>query len=139
MVRSDSSKISQRNGTLNRTALERAALATASTAALLSVFVASPALATTCRAEGHPQFGGSEPSLLIDADCTDPDYNERTFVIDGTKSLTLKLPDGSMIPYTEVKGHFPATRTSAQLPAGVTASPTTTSHAVTWLFPDKTH
>ncbi|MCC4253927.1 hypothetical protein LL251_16060 [Sphingobium naphthae] len=76
---------------------------------------------------------------MIDADCMDPDYNESNFVIDSTKSLTLALPDGSSVPYTEVKGHFPATHTAAQLPEGVTGSPTTASHAVTWMFPDRAH
>ena len=99
---------------------------------------ASPAHAATCAAEGEPRYGAEAP-LMIDADCMDPDYNESNFVIDSTKSLTLALPDGSSVPYTEVKGHFPATHTAAQLPEGVTGSPTTASHAVTWMFPDRAH
>lgn len=99
---------------------------------------ASPAHAATCAAAGAPKFG-SEAPLMIDADCVDPDYNDKTFVLDSTKSLALALPDGSSIPYTEVKGHFPATHIVAQLPVGVTGSPTTASHAVTWLFPDRPH
>lgn len=90
-----------------------------------------------CRFADAQQFGGSEPPLIIDAACTDPDYNETTFVIDSTQQQALKLPDGTTIAYTEVKGHFPATRTAAQLPAGVLESPTTVSHAVVWRFPDK--
>lgn len=109
----------------------------AMTVVLLSLG-APQAHAATCPEDGPPQFGAEAP-LLIDADCTDPDYNDKTFVLDSTKSLVLSLPDGSSIPYTEVKGHFPATRTEAQLPAGVTGSPTTVSHAVTWLFPDRAH
>ncbi|MBO9855133.1 hypothetical protein [Xanthomonas sp. A1809] len=105
---------------------------------LALVVAASPAHAATCAADGENQYGAEAP-LVIDADCTDPDYNNDTFVIDSTKSLMLALPDGSTIPYTEVKGHFPATHTGAQLPQGVTGSPTTASHAVTWLFPDRTH
>tara|TARA_B100000378_G_scaffold139715_1_gene112962 strand:- start:1905 stop:4022 length:2118 start_codon:yes stop_codon:yes gene_type:complete len=97
---------------------------------------ASPAHAATCAAEGETRPGAEAP-LVIDADCTDPDYNENNFVIDSTKSLTLALPDGSSIPYTEVKGHFPATHTAGQLAQGVTGSPTTASHAVTWAFPDR--
>ncbi len=34
-------------------------------------------------------------------------------------------------------GHFPATRT--ELPAGITQSPTTAAHRVTWKFPDRAH
>ncbi|HWX18802.1 MAG TPA: hypothetical protein VN578_02740 [Candidatus Binatia bacterium] len=95
-------------------------------------------LQAPCPCEGEPKYGGEAP-FMIDASCVDPDYNEKTFVTDSTKSLSLTLPDGSTIPYTEVKGHFPATRTQAQRPAGVTGSPTTVSHSVTWRFPDKSH
>ncbi|MEO7739483.1 MAG: PKD domain-containing protein [Novosphingobium sp.] len=101
------------------------------------VLAASSAQAASCPSVGEPKFGAEAP-MVIDAECVDPDYNDKTFVLDSTKPLSLTLPDGSAIPYTEVKGHFPATRTQAQLPAGVTGSPTTTSHAVTWLFPDRT-
>jgi len=94
--------------------------------------------AATCVAVGEPRFG-SEAPLMIDAACVDPDYNDKTFVLDSTKSLTLALPDGSSIPYTEVRGHFPATHRTAELPGGVTGSPTTASHSVTWLFPDRAH
>src|SRR5579872_4001129 len=106
--------------------------------AMALALVASPGRAATCAVEGEPRFGAEAP-LMIDADCVDPDYNEKTFVIDSTNSKTLTLPDGSSIPYTEVKGHFPATRIAAQLPQGVTGSPTTASHAVTWLFPDRAY
>ncbi|WP_296306214.1 hypothetical protein [Pseudomonas sp.] len=76
---------------------------------------------------------------MVDATCVDPDYNKTTLVIDSKKNLMLSLPDGSSIPYTEVKGHFPATKAAAQLPAGVNASPTTANHSVTWLFPEKSY
>jgi len=105
----------------------------------LATLKAAPPPAPNCRSGGGPHFGGSEPPLMIDAKCTDPDYNEATFVIDSTQRHDLKLPDGTTIPYTEVKGHFPATRTKAQLAPGVLESPTTVSHSVTWRFPDKGH
>ncbi|HXB75628.1 MAG TPA: PKD domain-containing protein [Candidatus Acidoferrales bacterium] len=107
-------------------------------AALFASLLVSPALAATCQFIGVTQFGGIEPPLAVNADCTDPDYNDKTFVVDITQQQTVKLPDGSTISYTEVKGRFPATRTQAQLPAGV-QSPTTASHSVTWRFPDKAH
>jgi hypothetical protein len=99
---------------------------------------ASPAQAATCAFVGEPQYGNEAP-MTIDADCVDPDYSDKNFVLDSTKSLTLALPDGSALPYTEVTGHFPATRTAAELPAGVTGSPTTARHSVTWRFPDRAH
>ncbi len=106
---------------------------------LIAALLASRMLADECEFIGGPQFGGMEPPLAVDANCTDPDYNEKTFVIDSTRQQTLKLPDGTTIPYTEVKGHFPATRTQAQLPSGILQSPTTVSHSVIWRFPDKAH
>ena len=85
------------------------------TAAVPLALTATPAMAETCAVVGEPQFGYEAP-LTIDADCFDPDYNDKTFVVDSTKSLTLTLPDGSSIPYTEVAGHFPATRNAAEYP-----------------------
>src|SRR4051812_33633914 len=85
--------------------------------ALFAALLVSPGLAATCAFTGGPQFGGIEPPLAVDADCIDPDYNDKTFVVDSTQQQTLKLPDGSTTSYTEVKGHFPATRTPAELPA----------------------
>ena len=105
----------------------------------VAVLVSASASAASCPFEGGPQLGGAEPPMSIDADCRDPDYNETTFVIDSTQSLTLNSPDGPGIAYTEVKGHFPATRTPAQLQAGIVASPTTGRHEVTWRFPDKAY
>src|SRR5690242_9663677 len=90
----------------------------------LAILKAAPPPAPNCRSGGGPHFGGSEPPLMIDPKCTDPDYNEGTFVIDSTRQHDLKLPDGTTIPYTEVKGHFPATRTQAQFAPGVLESPT---------------
>src|SRR3954470_18652775 len=98
----------------------RAFLRAAYGAALVMGVAGSPALAATCNFIGEPQFGGIEPPLAVDADCTDPDYNDKTLVIDSTEQKTFGLPDGSTIPYTEVKGHFPALRTQAELPAGIT-------------------
>lgn len=100
--------------------------------------LASPVHADPCKVDGAPKFGGEAP-MIIDADCVDPDYNEKTFVIDSSSALSLTLPDGSSIPYTEVRGHFPATRTPNLLPAGVTGSPTTASHSVTWRFPARAY
>ena len=105
----------------------------------LRSLLVSPALGANCQFIGGPQFGGIEPPLRVNANCTDPDYNDKTFVVDTTQQQTVKLPDGSTITFTEVKGHFPPTRTRAQLPAAVSQSPTTASHSVTWRFPDKTH
>jgi hypothetical protein len=106
---------------------------------LLGSLAISPAFAAECKFIGGPQYGGTEPTLAVDANCADPDYNEKTLVIDSTQQQVLKLPDGSTIPYTEVKGHFPATKTKATLPPGITESPTVASHSVVWRFPDKAH
>lgn len=111
-------------------------LATAGTAAFLTTVMASPVAAVTCQFVG-PRFGGVEPPLAVDGTCTDPDYNEKTLVIDSTEQKTLDLPDGTKLAYIEVKGHFPPTRTQAQLPAGITQSPTTVQHGVVWRFPEK--
>src|SRR4051794_25335961 len=108
-------------------------------AALFASLLVSPALAATCRFVGGPQFGGIEPPLAVDADCIDPDYNDNTFAVDSKQQQTVKLPDGSSVAYTEVRGHFPPTRTPAQLPSGISQSPTTASHSVIWRFPDKAH
>src|SRR5262245_29990473 len=103
--------------------------ATASALAVGSLLTASPAAAATCKFAPMSQMNidiGVEPQLLIDGTCTDPDYNEKTFVIDKTEQLTFQVPDGGpLIPYTEVTGHFPATRTLANLPAPIRQSPTT--------------
>jgi hypothetical protein len=106
---------------------------------LILMLMVSPALAADCKFAGGPQFGGIEPPLAVDATCTDPDYNDKTFVVDSTQQLTLELRDGPTMPYTEVKGHFPAIRSRAELPPGILESPTTVSHSVTWRFPDKAH
>ena len=81
---------------------------------------------------------GIEPLLLIDGTCTDPDYNESTFVITKTEQLTLQVPDGGpLIPYTQVTGHFPATKTLATLPPGVRQSPTTFQQNYVFEVPGK--
>ncbi|MEO7158890.1 MAG: PKD domain-containing protein [Vicinamibacterales bacterium] len=114
-----------------------AAFTAASSAALLAGLVSSPATAATCQFVGGSQFAGIEPPLAVDGACTDPDYNEKTLVIDSTEQKTLDLPDGTKLAYTEVKGHFPATRTQAQLPAGIAQSPTIVRHGIVWRFPEK--
>jgi hypothetical protein len=89
--------------------------------ALGSLLVASPATAAACKFAPVRQINkdtGVEPQLLIDGTCIDPDYNEATFVVDKTQQLTFQVPDGPLIPYTEVTGHFPATKTVATLPTG---------------------
>ena len=80
---------------------------------------------------------GVEPQLLIDGTCIDPDYNEETFVIDKTEQLTFQVPDGPLIPYTEVTGHFPATTTLEDLPPNVRQSPTTFRQDYVFRFPAK--
>lgn len=105
--------------------------------ALLLGTAAIPAAAEDCQFIGKPATGGVEAPLAVDGVCSDPDYNSRSLVIDSTERKTLDLPDGRKIGYTEVKAHFPAFRTEAELPAGVRQSPTTVSHKVVWRFPEK--
>src|SRR3954469_2367578 len=93
--------------------------------AVIVALMASTASAQTCKFVGGPQFGGIEPPLSVDAMCVDPDYNDKTMVIDSTIEKSLKIADGSTISYREVHGHFPALRTKAQLPEGILGSPTT--------------
>ena len=102
--------------------------AAASTLALGSLLAASPAVAAECKFASATQMNidtGVEPQLLINGTCTDPVYNEGTFVIDKTEQLIFQVPGGPLIPYTQVTGHFPAAMTVAMLPAGVRQSPTT--------------
>src|SRR4051794_37672186 len=87
-------------------AWRKAMLLTAAAGALAfgSVLAASPAAAATCQFAPVRQIDrdvGIEPQLLIDGTCTDPDYNESTFVIDKTEQLTFQVPDGPLIPYTQ--------------------------------------
>jgi hypothetical protein len=115
--------------------------ATAGALALGSLLAATPAAAAMCKFAPFRQIdrnAGVEPQLLIDGTCTDPDYNESTFVIDKTEQLTFQVPDGGpLIPYTQVTGHFPATKTLATLPAGVRQSPTTFQQNYVFRFPAK--
>ena len=91
--------------------------------ALGLLLAASPAAAAECKFAPATQMNidtGVEPLLLIDGTCTDPDYNESTFVVDKTEQLTFQVPDGGpLIPYTEVTGHFPATKKLEDLPPGI--------------------
>ena len=108
--------------------------------ALASLLAASPAAAATCQFAPTRQIDrdtGVEPQLLIDGTCTDPDYNESTFVITNTEQLTFQVPGGPLIPYTQVTGHFPATKTVETLPPGVRQSPTTFEQKYVFRFPDK--
>ena len=119
----------------DQTVTVRAGLLGTRVIAMMVSLFASPALAATCPLPGGQLFAGIEQSMAVDATCTDPDYNETTFVLDKVEPKTFALPDGSSITYTEVTGHFPATRHG--LPAVTTQSPTTAAHRVTWKFPDK--
>lgn len=94
----------------------------------------SPASAATCQFYGTAQPGLERP-LAVDGTCADPDYNANTLVIDSTQQLTYTDTNGHVYPYTEVKGHFPATNTVDTLPPGVTDSPTLKQHNITWRFP----
>ncbi|TAP45843.1 hypothetical protein [Arthrobacter sp. S39] len=58
-------------------------------------------------------------------------------VIDSSQQLVYTDATGRVIPYTEVKGHFPATNTRATLPPGVRNSATLNQHDITWRFPAK--
>ncbi|MCK9562943.1 MAG: PKD domain-containing protein [Bacteroidales bacterium] len=115
--------------------------AASGTLLLGSLLATSPATAAECKFAPSDQINietGIEPLLLIDATCTDPDYNESTFVVDKTEALTFQVPDGGpLIPYTEVTGHFPATKTLETLPPGVRQSPTTHQQTYVFRFPAK--
>ncbi len=103
------------------------------TAALAACCIpAAPALAAPCKPVGEALFGGVPAPLAVDADCTDPDYNSDTLVIDSTEAKTLKLADGGSIAYTEVKAHFPAAeKGNPSAPPAV--------HRVVWRFPEKAY
>ena len=114
--------------------------ASAGALALGLVATSSPAAAAQCRFAPLAQINqdvGVEPQLLIDGTCTDPDYNESTFVIDKTENLTLQVPGGPLIPYTQVSGHFPATKTVATLPAYLRQTPTLFQQNYIFRFPAK--
>jgi hypothetical protein len=108
---------------------------------LAGVLGASPAAAVECKFAPMQQINidtGVEPQLLIDGDCVDPDYNEKTFVVDKTEQLTFQVPDGGpLIPYTQITGHFPPTRTVEDLPPGIRQSPTTIRQDYVFRFPAK--
>lgn len=106
-------------------------------AVALSWLASVPVSAAECRVVEEPLFGGIEPAIAVDAECIDPDYNSATLMIDSTEEKTLRLPDGTLLAYTEVRSHFPARRKPDELPAGINQSPTTASHRVVWRFPEK--
>jgi hypothetical protein len=129
---------------LNISALEgrkrSAFVATACAMALAGLLTASPASAAACKFAPTRQIDtdtGVEPQLLIDGTCTDPDYNESTFVVDKTEQLTFQVPGGPLIPYTEVTGHFSATKTVDTLAPGVRQSPTAFQQNYVFRFPAK--
>ena len=108
--------------------------------ALGSLLAASPGAAAECRFAPTRQIDrdtGVEPQLLIDGTCTDPSFNESMFVVDKTEQLTFQVPDGLPIPYTQVTGHFPATKTVETLGTGVRQSPTTFQQNYVFRFPAK--
>jgi hypothetical protein len=114
--------------------------AAASVLVLAGLLAASPAVADPCKFAPSGQINkdsGVEPQLFIDETCTDPDYNESTFVIDKTEQLTFQVPDGPLIPYTQVTGHFPATKTFATLPPNIRQSPTLYQQNYVFRFPAK--
>jgi hypothetical protein len=114
--------------------------AAASALALASLLAASTATAAPCQFAPTRQIDrdtGVEPQLLIDGACTDPDYIESAFVITNTEQLTFQVPGGPLIPYTQVTGHFPATKTVDTLPPGVRQSPTTFQQNYVFRFPAK--
>jgi hypothetical protein len=122
--------------------------ATVSALALGSLLAVSPAgnlpaaspAAAPCKFAPVTQINtdtGIEPQLLIDGTCIDPDYNESTFVVDKTEQLTFQVPDGPLIPYTQVTGHFPATKTLETLPSDVRQSPTLHQQGYVFRFPAK--
>jgi hypothetical protein len=115
--------------------------AAAGAVAVATLASASPASAAACKFAPMRQIDrdvGVEPQLLIDATCVDPDYNEQTFVVDKTEQLTFQVHDGgALIPYTQVTGHFPATKTLATLPPGVRQSPTVHRQNYEFRFPAK--
>lgn len=105
--------------------------------AIVALCLACPLFAAICPNVGKPIFG-VEPQILVDATCEDPGFNERNFEIDKVTQATLTVKGtGQLIPYTQVDGHFNPTQTQASLPPGVSSSPTTVRHGVTWLFPAK--
>jgi hypothetical protein len=108
--------------------------------ALGSQLVASPVLAAECKFAPMEQINrdtGVEPRLMITADCTDPVYNEQTFVVDKTEQLSFQVPGGPLIPYTQISGHFPAVNTLESLRPPIRQSPTTHEQKYVFRFPAK--
>jgi hypothetical protein len=116
------------------------ATAAAGALALGSIASAAPAAATECKFAPMGQINvdtGVEPLLMIDGTCTDPAYNEGTFVVEKTEQLTFQVPNGPLIPYTEVTGHFPATNTYETLTPPIRNSPTLRKQGYIFRFPAK--
>ncbi len=111
-----------------------------SVAAVGTLLAATPAAAVDCQFAPLAQINsdvGVEPQLLIDGICTDPDYNMKSFVVDKTEQLSLQVPGGPLIPYTQVSGHFPATRSVDKLPAYLRQTPTVFRQDYVFRFPAK--
>ena len=109
-------------------------------AAILLVLMVSPALAADCKLVGSPQVGGVEPPFAVDATCTDPDYNDKTFVLGHYTAANLQAVRRVDDAVHGGQGHTsPAPgRKPSCLPVSVRAQrPSAT--AVTWRFPDKAH
>ena len=103
---------------------------------MASLLAVSPATAEDCVFDFQTELtrlAEVEPRLNITADCSDPYYRESSFVITNTEELTYQVPNGPLIPYTQVSGHFPARTTP--LPAGVTISSTLIQQNYIFRFP----
>jgi hypothetical protein len=103
--------------------------------------VAAPAASTTeCKFAAPDELiamAAIEPPLIIDADCADPYFNASNFVVTSTTQETYEGVGGP-IPYTEIKGHFPARDIKTNpLPAGVLGSPTLRQQDYVFRIPDK--
>lgn len=118
-----------------------------------SLYVASPreayaapsdaersAAGNECKAEAASdmiRLAEIEPQLLVDADCVDPYFNAKNFVITSTTQETY-TGVGGPIPYTEINGYFRARDVSVDpLPAGVTDSPSLRQQDYVIRIPDK--
>ena len=85
---------------------------------MVGLLAASSAFAADCRYERTtPMSGGVQPPLIVDATCTDPDFNDSNFVIDEVTQNLFLPPPFRQIPYTRVRVHFNSTKTAAQLAA----------------------
>jgi hypothetical protein len=109
-----------------------------------ALLTGSPALAAPAECEFAPHteltaMARIEPPLIVDDECADPYFNADRFVIASTERHTF-AGVGGPIPYTEVKGHFPARDTRLDpLPAGALSSPSLRQQDYVIRIPDKAH